>query len=93
MPDFDLEKEIQNGISFRKIFKSIIVYSISIFLGFTYKDLFTEVIQSFMPEGHNLVEKMIITGIVTIVLVAFAYELMKGKKEKIYKQQKQVNVS
>jgi len=80
MPDFDLEKQVQNGISFKKIFKSIIIYSISIFLGFTWKGIFDEVIQSFMPQGHNLIEKIFITFVVTILMVVFAYELMKGKK-------------
>lgn len=83
--DFNLEEHLKNGISFKKIFRSIIIYSISIFIGFTWKDLFTEIIQSFMPEGHNLIEKIFIMGIVTVMLVIFAYQLMKGGKSETRK--------
>jgi hypothetical protein len=82
MPDFDLEKSTREGLSFRNIFIDIIVFAISVFLGFSWKDLFTEIIQAYMPEGHNLIEKTFIMFLITIIMAWIAWRLIKKKKVK-----------
>lgn len=82
MVDFDLEKELKNGLSFRDIFKSILTYSISLFLGFYWKDLLTEAINLYFPIGQNLREKFLIGVILTFVLVVFVWFMLKKKEGK-----------
>jgi hypothetical protein len=80
MVDFDIEKSTRNGLSFRNVFIDIIIFAISVFLGFSWKDLFTEVIQTWLPEGHNLGEKIAIMIFITVLMTLFAWKLIKKKK-------------
>lgn len=82
MVDFDLEEHLKNGISFRRIFKSIILYSISIFIGFYWKDLIAEIINNWMPEGTGLTMKVVIATGVTMVLVGFCYLIVRSDMKK-----------
>jgi hypothetical protein len=76
--DFNLEEHLKNGISFRKIFRSIIIYSISIFIAFWWADFIKQTINSFLPEGQGIFMKGIIGIIMTSCLVFFVYLMTKG---------------
>lgn len=82
MPDINLGEHIEkNGLNFKSLFREILSVSASIFIGFYWKDLFTEYITTFMPEGHNLVEKTTLGIFVTIAVVIFIYIVNKKQKE------------
>lgn len=75
--DLNIEKELKNGLNFYNIFRTIIIYSLSIFIGFFWKDLITETITAYMPVGTNLTSKYFIGISITMFLVCFCYFIMK----------------
>jgi len=84
MVDFNLEEKMRNGLNFREIFKSLFLYSSSLFIAFYWKSRFDEVVEAYMPAGHNLIEKISIGLLVTVMLVIVCYMLFKdGKNKKV----------
>lgn len=81
MVDFSIEEKLKNGINFTDIFKSLFLYSMSIFLGFWWKDFFDEIILLYMPAGHNMLEKAAIGVAVTIVIVSISYIITRREKK------------
>ena len=82
--DLELRKALENGLSFRKIFMEIVIYAISIFLGFYWKDQFTEIIQTYWPAGHGLINKITLGIILTVVLVLVVYLVLWLEKKGLH---------
>jgi glycerol uptake facilitator-like aquaporin len=84
MVDFNIEEKVQkHGLKFGDIFRSLFLYSVSLFLAFWWKSYFDEVIFSVFPSGKNLYEKSLIGFFMTFVFVFIAWMLMRdGRKEK-----------
>ena len=82
MPDFDLEKQLKEGMDFKKIFQSILLYSVSLFLALWWSDYIKSVINAYIPSGTGFISKFIVGIIITAILVSFCYLLMKNGKAK-----------
>jgi len=81
MPDFSLDEEMGEGLDFVKIFKALFLYAVSIFIAFHWKGIFDETLETFMPKGTNIIEKIIIGLVITILLVSISYFLLHKKKK------------
>lgn len=80
MPDFDLNKQFDDGLSFKRIFRNILVYSISLFVAFYWQGLLNEIITTYIPKGTGLSAKIGIGVVVTIFMVGFAYMIVRRNK-------------
>ena len=81
MPDFDLNKQFDDGFSFSKIFRNILVYSISIFVAFYWQQFFNEIITAYIPTGTGFMMKFAIGLGVTVIMVGGAYVLVRRNKK------------
>lgn len=77
MPDFDIRKSINGGLSFKELFIEIILISISVFLAFRWNAYIGEVINLFLPEGSSIIGKGIINIVITFILVWVAFKIVK----------------
>jgi len=85
MPDFDIERSTKDGLFFRNIFIDLMLMAIGTFLGFSWNDLFKEIIQTYMPVGSNLMQKVGLQIFITILMAYFGWRLLKKKKKTVFK--------
>jgi hypothetical protein len=78
--DFDLEKKLEKGISFSGLFRSLFLYSTSLFCGFYWSDLVKETLLSWFPSGQGLIMKIGVGMLATFVIVAVAFVMLHGNK-------------
>lgn len=76
--DFNLEEKLKRGISFPELFKSLFLYSASIFIAFYWSDLLKETLIAWMPQGQGIIMKASVGALVTIMIIFVAYILMHG---------------
>lgn len=77
MVDFDLEDKMKDGLKFKEIFKSLFIYSSSLFIAFYWKDLLSEFLTSVMPAGHNILEKTELGALITVMLVIVSFAIFR----------------
>lgn len=78
--DFDLEKKLEKGISFGGLFRSLFLYSTSLFVGFYWSSFLKETLESWMPTGQGIIMKAGVGMLVTFVIVVMAFVLLHGGK-------------
>jgi len=77
MPDFDIKKQLEDGLSFTKIIINVLTYSGSLFLGFYWSTLFNEAIATLLPDSHGIAQKAFIGLVVTVFFTIGFYGLIK----------------
>lgn len=81
MPDFDLTKAFDKGLRMRSVFVEILSFSASVFIAFQWQKLFNEIVATFWIEGTNIVQKVVLNGVLTFIVVVFVYEMLKRQKD------------
>lgn len=82
MVDFNLEEKLKKGISFSDLFKSLFLYSTSIFIAFYWSDLLKETLMAWFPSGQGIIMKVSVGTLATIILIMIAYILMHSNKHR-----------
>jgi glycerol uptake facilitator-like aquaporin len=82
MVDFDLKKSMGEKLSFKAVFIELLVYSFSLFLALQWSELVKDTLNTIFPAGSNLINKFMINGITTVIIVLFIFLLLHGNKFK-----------
>lgn len=81
MVDFNIKDTLKDGLSFKKVFGELLLYSISLFLAFMWKSLFDETMAFYIPAGQGLPQKFIINIFVTVIFVSAIYFYLHKEKQ------------
>jgi hypothetical protein len=79
--DFDLRRHAKKP-SFTAIFTDVFIYASSLFIGFSWSDLFKQAMLQFLPEGQGIISKSIVLMVVTMVMVVIVYLILRISKPK-----------
>ena len=78
----ELEESIQK-MDFRAIVFAAIITALSFVVGLFWRDAITETINQFIPGGEGLLFKYLAAVIATIIVVIFAYVLIRAQNLRI----------
>ena|SRR3989338_436362 len=86
----ELEESIQK-MDFRAIVFTAIITALSFVVGLFWRDAIADTINSIIPEGEGLFFKYLAAVIATIIVVIFAYILVRAQNLKIEKLVKRLD--
>lgn len=78
----ELEDSIQK-MDFRAIVFAAIITALSFVVGLFWRDAITETINQFIPGGEGLLFKYLAAVIATIIVIIFAYVLIRAQNVRI----------
>ncbi|MBI2172970.1 MAG: hypothetical protein HYT73_02030 [Candidatus Aenigmarchaeota archaeon] len=85
----ELEESIQK-MDFRAIVFAAIITALSFVVGLFWRDAITETINQFIPGGEGLFYKYLAAVIATIIVVIFAYILIRAQNLKVERLAKKI---